>query len=348
MTKAIKSNKISLNLREEATQTSKVLNMDIDLEFAFNELYQRKENENLKERTLKDHKNHFKYFSTFLYKHHPEVKKVEDISMTEITDYIKFMRKEKGLWDDHKDLCKVTNRKGLAPSTVNIRLRTLRTWLNYWFKNGYIQKNLSAEIKLLKTDKHFRGIDAQHIKRILAQLEKTSKYTDLRDYVVILLLCDIGARINNLLSLKISDINLTARELSLTSSTSKTREDKTYPISDFTAEWIQHLIKKNEEIETESDFLFLSMRGNVYKANSFRKRLNKFAEKAGIPNDVRVTPHSFRHFVATTAHEKGASLFDLQLILGHKSIEATERYLWQDKERARTVHKQFSPLETVI
>jgi site-specific recombinase XerD len=48
---------------------------------------------------------------------------------------------------------------------------------------------------------------------------------------------------------------------------------------------------------------------------------------------VRQTPHHLRHAWATYAHANGATLRDLQEILGHKNIETTARYVRPDPER---------------
>ena len=86
-----------------------------------------KELEGLRERTLKDHRSHYKYFKNYLEKAYPKIKYATEISSEVIRDYIYNMSKEKVLWDDHTGPSyKYIEEKGLSPVTVNVRLRTLR------------------------------------------------------------------------------------------------------------------------------------------------------------------------------------------------------------------------------
>lgn len=60
-----------------------------------------KELEGLRERTLKDHRTHFKYFNKYLERSYPTMKYATEIGPEVIRDYIFYMSKEKVLWDDH-------------------------------------------------------------------------------------------------------------------------------------------------------------------------------------------------------------------------------------------------------
>jgi integrase/recombinase XerD len=54
-----------------------------------------------------------------------------------------------------------------------------------------------------------------------------------------------------------------------------------------------------------------------------------------------VTPHSLRHAYATHALHSGAYIRDIQVALGHRSLETTMGYCHADVDRVR------SPLETI-
>ena len=112
-----------------------------------------KELEGLRERTLKDHRSHYKYFKNYLEKAYPKIKYATEISSEVIRDYIYYMSKEKVLWDDHTGPSfKYIEEKGLSPVTVNVRLRTLRCFFKFLFDEGHIESNLCKRVKLLKTE----------------------------------------------------------------------------------------------------------------------------------------------------------------------------------------------------
>lgn len=346
MKKGNYNNKINI-LNESDEQISYLYNGKF--EDAFELFIQAKVNENLKERTIKDHKQHFKYFTTFLYKHKPDIKKVNDLTSTTISDYISYMKNEKRLWDNHPDLKKTTNTKGLSATTINIRLRTLKTQLKFWHSKSLLEQDLSQEIKLLKVDKtNYNKINKEYIKRLLNQIDRFNKYTDLRDYVLLLILIDSGPRIEHILSVNLDDVDLIRKEIYLPTEKSKNRNDYIITFSNETKKWLSHLIKQNIQRGFNKGKLFLTVKGTIYKANSFRKRLKNYAIQAGIPDDVKINPHSFRHYFATKYLKNGGNVFELKDLLGHSSLASTIFYIDNDIEHLKIAHSKYSPLSEVI
>ncbi|WHY88197.1 phage integrase SAM-like domain-containing protein [Neobacillus novalis] len=74
--------------------------------------------EGLRPRTLKEHRVTFKYFFSFLEKKYPDIKYADEVTTEIIRDYVYYMSKESCQFK--------TDKKGLSPFTINIRLRTLK------------------------------------------------------------------------------------------------------------------------------------------------------------------------------------------------------------------------------
>ena len=77
-----------------------------------------------------------------------------------------------------------------------------------------------------------------------------------------------------------------------------------------------------------SDYLFINQRGNQIKAEYIRWLLKARTEKAGI--NKRITPHTFRRSFATLLYRKKAQLLTIQQLLGHSSVQTTEKYIQND------------------
>lgn len=82
--------------------------------------------------------------------------------------------------------------------------------------------------------------------------------------------------------------------------------------------------------------LFVSPRGGVLYRATLDKIVHRWARQAGVKK--RVTPHTFRHSVATHLLKHGADIRHIQALLGHQSLTTTERY----------THVEISDLQAVV
>jgi integrase/recombinase XerD len=106
-----------------------------------------------------------------------------------------------------------------------------------------------------------------------------------------------------------------------------------------------YLVRREELVKAQrpTNALFLSCRGHRYNAQTLMLILRSYAKKAGITK--RVTPHSFRHAVATHLLDNGANVSIIQRLLGHESLETTTRYFHVSIKRLKITHSRFHPRE---
>lgn len=72
--------------------------------------------------------------------------------------------------------------------------------------------------------------------------------------------------------------------------------------------------------------------------------LHRLSERAGLPPDRYIHPHSLRHFCATAWIRAKIDLERLRLQLGHTSLETTQKYLSLCPDDIQRAHAQASPL----
>ncbi len=73
--------------------------------------------------------------------------------------------------------------------------------------------------------------------------------------------------------------------------------------------------------------------------------VQQLGKRAQLQN-VRCSPHTFRHTSATMCLQNGAGEFEVQAMLGHSTLTMTRRYVASlNSEKAAEAHKRFSPVE---
>ena len=87
--------------------------------------------------------------------------------------------------------------------------------------------------------------------------------------------------------------------------------------------------------------LFLNLRGDALDAQSVRASIKTLAREAGI--NKRVTPHTFRHTLATLLLEEGVDIKYIQTILGHSSLSTTQIYTHVTNTRQKIILRDFHP-----
>jgi integrase/recombinase XerD len=90
--------------------------------------------------------------------------------------------------------------RGLAVSTVNVRIRTMRAFVRYAYSEGHLTLPVHEEIKLLKTEEDtIESFTSSEVKSLLSVID-TSTIAGFRDYVMVCTLLDTMVRISELIA----------------------------------------------------------------------------------------------------------------------------------------------------
>ncbi|MFJ6276470.1 tyrosine-type recombinase/integrase [Bacillus thuringiensis] len=225
-----------------------------------------------------------------------------------------------------KQLMKVT--------TINTRLRALRSFYNFLDKNKLIDKNPMKNIKLLRDrQKTIETLDNQEIEKLIKTIRQQKTFVGFRDEVILLVFLDTGVRLSELVGINVEDV----RHNKLIIRRTKNLFERTVYLSDTTQERLESYIKVRGEVATNK--LFISQDNKELNPHSIQTRLTKYGKEAKISK--RVSPHTFRHTMAKRMIVSGLDAFSLMHLLGHTDITVTKRYvnLWgQDLEQK---HKEY-------
>ena len=181
-------------------------------------------------------------------------------------------------------------------------------------------------------------LSTDEIDRIIAAVD-TSSVKGLRDSAMLELLYSCGLRVSELVSLKIQDLFFGEGYIRVIGKGDKQR---LVPISATARERVHRYLDKRPETRSGEDALFLNNRGSRLTRVMVFTILKQAARNAGI--EKRISPHTFRHSFATHLLEGGASIRQVQEMLGHESILTTEIYTHLDSSHLRRTVEEHLPL----
>jgi len=213
-------------------------------------------------------------------------------------------------------------------------LTTLRVFLRFLYLNEYTEKDLSLSVP--KQNRYYYPAvpstwEPSEVKRMLDAIDRGSPMGK-RDYVILLLVAKLGIRAGDIRALKLSDLNWTAKIITITQE--KTNTKVTYPIlHDVGWALIDYLQNTRPACGTQHLFVRLHAPFEAFGENAnLHNIITKYTRLAGItvPRGKRHGLHSLRHSLASTLLEQGASLSVISEILGHVDLKSTSVYLHTD------------------
>jgi len=306
----------------------------LSLEDARDYVYAYKQSEGLRERTLEAYLEIQDYFYGWLLEAYPEVIYINDITSGMIRDYINYLL--------HERYNKQTDRSGLSPVTINVRLRNMGAFFRVLHAEKYINHNPMAMISLLKTDEDtFQPLTSDEIERLL-NAPNIEEYAQFRDMVSIFLILDTGIRNSEMFNIKIEYVDFKTRAIYLPSEITKNRKPRILPLSNEVLSLLMELITEVKHNWGDSEYVFLSSYGGRHQPRSFTRKLDIYKHRANITK--RVTPHGLRHQFCRDYIMNGGDIFTLQRIAGHEDITTTRKYIQFTSDDIKAKHAQFSPI----
>jgi len=229
---------------------------------------------------------------------------------------------------------------GLAPRSRARALSAVRMFHRFLVVENYVEFNPTSVIESPRVPGKLPSVLAPAEVEALLNAPSGSSLADIRDRAMLQLLYATGLRVSELVSLKISDINLQAGYL-LTSG--KGEKERLIPVGEAAKRAIGEYLTASRvgTVSIESRFLFLSRFKERMSRQSFWNIIKKRAAEAGIVKNI--SPHTLRHSFATHLLENGADLRSVQMMLGHADLATTQIYTHLSGDRLKKIHKQLHP-----
>ena len=216
--------------------------------------------------------------------------------------------------------------ENFRPQTVNLRLQGVNKYLEFIKKERLKLKFIKVQQK-----NFLENVISDADYKFLKSRLKKDGFTEW--YFVVWFLTATGARVSELLQIKVEHVQL--GYLDLYTKGGKIR--RLYIPQKLKEEAIKWL----ENSSISSGYIFLNRFGERITARGISMQLKHFAEKYGL-NPKMVYPHSFRHRFAKNFLDRFNDIALLADLMGHESIETTRIYL------RRTASEQQQIVDKIV
>ena len=229
---------------------------------------------------------------------------------------------------------------GKSIATVSRNIASLKNFYAWLKLGGLIEEIPTGRLVPEKAaHKLPEVLTAQEVELLLAQPECTDR-KGYRDRAMLELLYATGIRVTELISLDVTDVNLSAGIVNCRGR-DKIRSIPLYPAALKALKDYIEFIRPDMIASPAERSLFVNVSGERMSRQGFWKIVKSYQQKAGIEKDI--TPHTLRHSFATHLLENGADLRSIQEMLGHADISSTQIYSQLVKKQLKDVYNKAHP-----
>ena len=269
--------------------------------------------------------------------------------MTDLKDYGKFLKKychiefisEVGEVEVNKYILSL-KRKDMAKKTIQRHITALKMFHKFLIDEQLTYENPMKLIQGVKLDKKIPEVlSVDEVNRMIESIEIDNPI-GIRNKAILEVLYGSGLRVSELTNLKLSNLHMNAKYISVIGKGDKERivpmgESEIVALRKYIEE-ARPALSKNKN----SNILFLNYQSNALSRVSVFKIIKEIAKKNGIMKEI--SPHTLRHSCATHLLQNGVDLRIVQEFLGHEDISTTEIYTHIDKSHLKEVYNNAHPL----
>ena len=250
------------------------------------------------------------------------IEQVSQITATGLNSYILFQEK-----------------MGRKPSTVSRSVTALKAFFHYLQKEGYMEEDIAEDFKAPKVEKKAPAVLTREETVRLLEEAKGKSPKELRDSAMLELLYATGIRVSELISLKVTDVNMQMEYITCRDGS----RERIVPFGAVAKLALEQYLQEGRPAmaETGGTYLFTNCSGQAMSRQGFWKLVKAYGRKAGITGEL--TPHTLRHSFAVHLVSNGADLHSVKEMLGHSDISTTQMYARMTQNRVREVYARTHP-----
>ncbi len=217
-------------------------------------------------------------------------------------------------------------KKGQARTTLRRKLSSLNAFFRFLQRQGILAINPAEGIQSPRARHELPPYLSIDQAREMVNLKTSGDFFSMRDRAILELLYSSGIRVSELSGLDTEDISFSPEMIKVRGKGSK---ERVVPFGTHACEAVKNYLPLRESMLNKRKIsgekaLFINRLGSRLSSRGIQRIVEKRRLQTGIP--AQVTPHAFRHSMATHLLESGADLRSIQELLGHVSLATTQKY----------------------
>ena len=227
-----------------------------------------------------------------------------------------------------------------AAATISRNVASIKAFYHFLMQEGIVSEDAAEKLKSPKIEKKLPEVlSPDEVVRLLEQPGGTTS-KEIRDKAMLELLYATGIRVTELITLKMTDVNMKMGFLVCKDS----NKERLIPFGNAAKAALERYLSDARESmigDKSSDILFANCSGKPMSRQGFWKLIKFYANKAEIKADI--TPQTLRHSFAAHLVENGADLKSVQEMLGHSDISTTQIYANLNYNHIKDVYAKAHP-----
>ena len=235
----------------------------------------------------------------------------------------------------------------LKVTSVNRTMASLRAFWRWMLAHGYVSKDIMKTLRQYKAPKRLPTfVPDSRMEDVIAELREdiaSDDFERLRDALIILLIYTAGLRLSELVEANASDISADYATLRVMG---KGRKERIQPLLGSLREVLEKYfiqISSQNICTAQKKALILSKKGERISRRTVERIVDRKLKGVGVQG--KTSPHVLRHTFATRVLNEGGDLREIQELLGHSSLKATQVYTHLDIERLKHTYAMAHPRE---
>jgi integrase/recombinase XerD len=280
-------------------------------------------------------------------------KNTTDAYRNDLTAFVQFLRTQTPEGKDPQEVLdrqfilqyiQWLNGKQYARATVARKVAAVKSFCAFLLDNGDITTDPTSSVSSPRAPKPVpKPMSVEEVDLLLQEPLKGTSAEAIRDAAMLELMYATGMRVTELVSLNVDSLHLSPPP-AYVRCLGKGSKERTIPVYEHAVQALERYLDESRPALLKNrpqTALFVNRRSERLTRQGFWLILKGYAKSAGI--DGRVTPHTLRHSFATHMLRGGASVRDVQELLGHANVSTTQVYTQLADEHLREVYEQVHP-----